>query len=96
VALSARQKGYFAVRGGAGLVFLGSAALLPPGTTAGLICLGAGVVGALTCLGTNAGGPGEQAGAWAEERRLAQFRAPQGDWPPYRDEPDEGRDSPPG
>ena len=80
---SARQKGYLAVRGGAALVFVGAATLLPRGTAAGLVCLVAGVVGALTCVGTNAGASGEQAGAWAEQQRVARFRAPQGDWPPY-------------
>lgn len=83
VTLSVRQKGYLAVRGGAATVFVGAAALGPRGAATGLVCLGAGLVGALTCIGTNAGGPGEQAGAFAEDRRLQRFRAPQGDWPPY-------------
>lgn len=83
VTLSARQKGYLAVRGGAATVFVGAAALGPRGAATGLVCLGAGLVGLLSCVGTNAGGTGEQAGAWAEERRVARFRAPQGDWPPY-------------
>jgi hypothetical protein len=78
-----RKTGYLVVRGGAGAVFVAAATLMERGTTAGLVCLGAGAVGALTCFGTNAGATGEQAGAWAEERRLARFRAPQGDWPPY-------------
>lgn len=81
--LSARQKGYLAVRGGAGLVFVGAAALGPTGPATGFVCLAAGLVGMLTCVGTNAGGPGEQAGARHEQRRVARFRAPQGDWPPY-------------
>lgn len=81
--LTTRQRGYLAVRGTAATVFVTAAALGPRGTTTGLVCLAAGVVGMLTCVGTNAGGRGEQAGAWAEQRRLERFRAPQGDWPPY-------------
>lgn len=83
MALTVRQRGYLAVRGVAATVFVTAAAVGPRGTTTGLVCLGAGLVGMLTCVGTNAGGPGEQAGAWAEEQRLARFRPPQGDWPPY-------------
>jgi hypothetical protein len=91
VGWSARQKGYLVVRGGAALVFVGAATLMERGTAAGLVCLAAGAVGALSCIGTNAGGTGEQAGAWAEQQRVARFRAPQGDWPPYAED-----DRPPG
>lgn len=83
--LDRRQKTYVVVRCGAALVFILAALLMPPGLGAGLVIMGAGVVAVLTCIGTLAGGPGERAGARAQNRALAQMRAPQGDWPPYDD-----------
>jgi hypothetical protein len=84
--LDRRQKTYVVVRCAAALVFV-LALLMPPGLGAGLAILVAGVVAVLTCLGTLAGGPGEQAGARPQNRALQQMRAPQGDWPPYDDPP---------
>jgi hypothetical protein len=81
--LDARQKTYFALRGGAAVVFLLSATVVPRGVGAGLLCMAAGLVAMLTCIGTNAGGPGERAGAVPQERWFRPLRAPQGDWPPY-------------
>ncbi len=74
---------YLAVRGGAALTFVLSALLLREGTFAGLLCMGAGLVAMLTCLGVNAGGPGELAGATAQRRAYERIRPPQGDWPPF-------------
>ncbi|MCW2669407.1 MAG: hypothetical protein JWO27_1304, partial [Frankiales bacterium] len=45
------------------LVFLLAALVMPSGVAAGLAAGGAGVVGLLTCIAVNAGGPGERAGA---------------------------------
>lgn len=81
--LDARQKAYFALRGGAGVVFLVAALLLPRGVPAGLLVMAAGLVAVLACFGVNAGGPGERAGAVPQDRWLDSVRAPQGDWPPF-------------
>lgn len=89
MATDRRRAGYYAVRGGAATGFVASALLLPPGTPAGLACIAFGLVGALSCLGVNAGSGAEQRGAWAEQRRLDRIRAPQGDWPPYRVDDDD-------
>lgn len=80
-----RQRAYFALRGGAGLLFVLSATALPHGAPALIGCSVAGAVSLFTCMGVNAGGPGEQAGARAEHLVLDRTRAPQGDWPPYDD-----------
>ena len=71
------------VRGGAALTFVLSALLLHRGMGAGLLCIGAGVVAVLTCIGVNAGGPGEMAGSRAQERAFERIRPPQGEWPPF-------------
>ena len=81
--LDRRQKTYLLVRGGAGLVFVLAALLLPRGPMAGLVIMAAGLVAVLSCLWTNAGSPGERAGARPQNRAFEQMRAPQGDWPPY-------------
>jgi hypothetical protein len=83
--LDRRQKTYLVVRCGAALVFVLAALLMPPGLGAGLVIMTAGVVAVLTCIGSLAGGPGEQAGARPQNRAFQQMRAPQGDWPPYED-----------
>lgn len=80
--MNSRQLSYFGIRGVLLLVFLLSATILT-GTPAVLGCVVAGVGGLLTCIGVNAGGPGEQAGARREQDRYAKDRPPQGDWPPY-------------
>lgn len=81
--LDARQKTYFAVRGVAAVAFLLAAVVLPRGVPAGLLAMAAGLVAVMTCFGTNAGGPGERAGALPQDRWFDSVRAPQGDWPPY-------------
>lgn len=81
--LDRRQRTYFAVRGAAAVVFVLAAVVLPRGVPAGLLVLAAGLVAVMTCFGTNAGGPGERAGARAQDRWFDSVRAPQGDWPPY-------------
>jgi hypothetical protein len=78
-----RQSAYLALRGGAAGLFLLSAVALPRGPLAGVAVMVAGLVAVMTCLGVNAGGPGERAGTAPQERWLAGVRAPQGDWPPY-------------
>jgi hypothetical protein len=77
-----RQQGYFAFRGSSALVFLLSATVLH-GSLAAIGCMVAGMGGLLSCIGANAGGPGEQAGAAAEKVVYDRSRAPQGDWPPF-------------
>ena len=77
-----RYLAYFAFRGGSAGVFLLSATLLT-GTPAVIGCVVAGMGGLLTCLGVNAGGPGERSGARLQQVQYERVRAPQGDWPPY-------------
>ncbi|MDP9100895.1 MAG: hypothetical protein M3N21_01960 [Actinomycetota bacterium] len=83
MALERREKIYYSLRGGAAAAFICSAVVLPRGPIAAVLCLSSGVVAVLTCIGTNAGGPGERAGAQAEARRREPARAPSGDWPPF-------------
>ena len=65
------------------MVFVLAATVLPRGVPAALVVVAAGVVGLASCLFANAGSPGEQAGARAQDRWFDSLRAPQGDWPPY-------------
>lgn len=81
--MTGRQKAYYGIRGAAVTAFVLSWAVMPPGGAAAGVAIVAGLVGILTCLGVNAGGPGERAGARVEELHLAKVRPPQGDWPPY-------------
>lgn len=81
--MSRRQLAYGALRGGALVLFVLSAAVLPRGAPAVTGCITAGIVAILSCVGVNAGGPGERAGARAEQVRYERTRAPQGDWPPF-------------
>lgn len=81
--LDARQRTYFVVRAAAAAVFLLAAVVLPRGVPAGLLAIAAGLAAVMTCFGTNAGGPGEQAGARPQDRWFDSVRPPQGDWPPY-------------
>jgi hypothetical protein len=83
VRLDGRQKAYLLLRAGAALVFLVAATVLPHGVPAGLCVIAAGLVAILSCIGVNAGGPGEQAGAAREDAWFRSVRAPQGDWPPF-------------
>ncbi len=81
--MTRRHVAYFVVRGGAALVFVAAALLMPRGVPAALVIMGAGVVGVLACVGTNAGAVGEREGSRAQQRWLDSVRAPQGEWPPY-------------
>ncbi|MGZ4447248.1 MAG: hypothetical protein ACXVWY_11145 [Nocardioides sp.] len=81
--MTRRQQAYFLFRGSSAGVFLLSATVLPRGVPAVVGCVVAGMGGLLTCLGVNAGGPGESAGALAQGVRYEKVRAPQGDWPPF-------------
>jgi hypothetical protein len=83
-AVTGRQKAYFGFRGASAGLFLLSATVLT-GTAAVVCCFAAGFGGLLTCLGVNAGGPGERAGARVQQVQWDKTRAPQGDWPPYDD-----------
>jgi hypothetical protein len=74
---------YYSLRAGATCAFLCSAFVLPRGAPAAALCLGAGAVAVLAGIGTNAGGPGEQAGARRQMDTYERVRAPQGDWPPF-------------
>lgn len=81
--LDRRQKTYFGLRAVAALVFLLAVVVLPRGVPAGLLVMLAGLVALLTCVGINAGGPGERAGARPQDRWFDSVRAPQGEWPPF-------------
>ena len=78
---------YLGVRLAAGLAFVLAATVMPRGIPAALVVLGAGLAAVLTSISTNAGGPGERAGARPQDRWFDSHLAPQGDWPPY--DPDE-------
>lgn len=80
--MNRRHTAYFAFRGSSAGIFLLSATVLR-GTPAVIGCVVAGMGGILTCIGVNAGGPGEQAGARRQMDHYNEVRAPQGDWPPY-------------
>ncbi len=81
--VNGRHKAYFVFRGSSAGIFLLSATVLPRGAPAIVGCIVAGMGGVLTCIGVNAGGPGERAGGRVEGVRYDKVRAPQGDWPPY-------------
>jgi len=81
--VTGRQKAYYGVRALALLGFTLAVLVMPSGVPAGIVAGGAGIIGLLTCIGVNAGGPGEQAGAREEGVRYEKSRAPQGEWPPY-------------
>jgi uncharacterized membrane protein SpoIIM required for sporulation len=81
--MTRRQKAYFVFRGGSAGIFVLSATVLPHGAPAVIGCIVAGMGGMLTCIGVNAGGPGERAGAKVQTAAYEKVRAPQGDWPPF-------------
>ena len=83
--MTRRQGTYLAIRLAAAVVFLLAATVLPRGLPAGLLILAAGLAAVLSCVGTNAGGPGEQWGARPQDRWFDSVRAPQGEWPPYEE-----------
>ena len=74
---------YLVVRVGAGVAFVLAATVLPRGIPAALVIVAAGLAAVVTCFGTNAGGPGERAGARPQDRYFDSLMPPQGDWPPY-------------
>ncbi|HVE74805.1 MAG TPA: hypothetical protein VNA30_06960 [Mycobacteriales bacterium] len=80
--MSDRMRTYLLWRALALCLFLMSA-LMPRGLPAAAVCVVAGLMAVLSCVGTNAGGPGEQAGARAQGRVYDRVRPPQGDWPPF-------------
>ena len=84
--MTGRVKAYYGIRVVALVCFVLAATVLPSGVPAGIVAAAAGIVGLLTCIGVNAGGPGERAGAREEGVRYERSRAPQGDWPPYPDD----------
>ena len=81
--MTRRQSAYLAVRLVAGTVFVLAATVLPRGVPAGLLVMAAGLAAVASCIGVNAGGPGEQAGARPQSRWVDSVMPPQGDWPPY-------------
>lgn len=81
--LSQREIAYFTLRGLAALGVVLSMTVLPRGLPAALICVVSGVLAVLTCIGVNAGGPGEQSGSAPFQRAYDRVRPPQGEWPPY-------------
>lgn len=74
---------YLVVRLLCAAAFVLAALVLPRGIPAALVIVIAGVGAVMTCFGTNAGGPGERAGARPQDRWFDAHMAPQGDWPPY-------------
>jgi hypothetical protein len=84
--VTGRQKAYFGIRGVAVVAFVMSWAVLPRGGLAAAVAIVAGLCGLFTCLGVNAGGPGERAGARTQSAHLERVRPPQGDWPPYEED----------
>lgn len=83
-----RVRVYLLLRLVAGMLFVLAATLLPPGIPAALVVGVAGIVAVLSCVGVNAGGPGERAGARAVNRHFDRITPPQGDWPPYQPGPE--------
>ena len=82
-----RVRVYLSVRVLAAVAFVLAATVLPRGIPAALVVVAAGVAAVLSSLWSNAGGPGEQAGARAQNRWFDSVTPPQGDWPPYEEPP---------
>lgn len=78
---------YVAIRVVAGTTFVLAATLMPRGIGAAVVIVLAGITAVMTCVGVNAGGPGERAGARPQDRWFDAHSAPQGDWPPYDSAP---------
>ncbi len=78
-----RLRVYLALRLLAAITFVLAATVLPRGIPAALVIVVAGIAAVATCFGTNAGGPGERAGARPQDRWFDAHTAPQGQWPPY-------------
>ena len=82
-----RKRVYLLVRLGALVLFLVGALALPHGVPAALVVVLAGLVAVVSSLWSNAGGPGERAGAREQDRWFDSIMPPQGDWPPYEPGP---------
>ena len=78
---------YLLVRVGALLTFLLAVTVVPRGVVSALLVVGAGLVAVVSSMWSNAGGPGEMAGARAQNRWFDSVTPPQGDWPPYEPPP---------
>lgn len=74
---------YLLVRLVAVVAFLVGVTVLPHGVPAALLVVAAGVAAVFSSLWSNAGGPGERAGAREQNRWFDSVTPPQGDWPPY-------------
>ena len=85
-----RKRVYLWVRLAALAALLVGAAVLPHGVPAALLVVTAGVVAVGSSLWSNAGGPGERAGAREQDRWFDSVMPPQGDWPPYPPDPAPG------
>jgi hypothetical protein len=81
-----RKRTYLVVRLVAVVAFLLGVTVLPHGVPAALVVMGAGLAAVMSSLWTNAGGPGEVAGAREQNRWFDSVTPPQGDWPPYEDD----------
>ena len=79
---------YVLVRVAAAVAFVLGAVVLPRGIPAAILVMVAGVVAVLSSLWSNAGGPGETAGAREQNRWFDSVSPPQGDWPPYEAPPE--------
>ena len=82
-----RKRTYLLVRLLAAVAFVLGATVLPHGVPAALVVMGAGIAAVGSSLWSNAGGPGETAGARAQNRWFDSVTPPQGDWPPYEAPP---------
>lgn len=78
-----RKRVYLAVRLVAAVVFVLAATVLPHGPLAGLLVVVAGLAAIASSFGTLAGGPGERAGARAQDRYFDSITPRTTDWPPY-------------
>lgn len=81
-----RKRTYLVVRLVAAVAFV-VGVLLPHGVPSAVLVMGAGIAAVLSSLWSNAGGPGETAGARAQNRWFDSVSPPQGDWPPYEAPP---------
>ncbi len=82
-----RKRAYLMVRLAAAVAFLLGVTVLPRGVPAAMVVMGAGVAALMSSLWSNAGGPGESAGAREQNRWFDSVTPPQGDWPPYQPPP---------
>lgn len=78
---------YLVVRLLAVVAFVVGALVLPHGVPAALLVVAAGVAALMSAMWSNAGSPGERAGAREQDRWFDSVMPPQGDWPPYQPGP---------